>query len=202
MRGGSAIKRGVIINEWWSKILMFSQLDTALSNKLDSLGSQLVSLDTLMMLERLYRKNGFKSVRNLLSLNGSGFNCSVCVWIRVLSSLFGERWIQRIKNQPRIHICAKEKLESCIMQILDALKIYTEKKLESCIKTKKRSVKKVKVRELPFVVLYHTFLSPIIREGRKPAHKEATDAKEVSIEEMLKEIEAFKPDRYMDFPLW
>jgi hypothetical protein len=56
------------------------------------------------------------------------------------------------------------------------------------------------VRDPTFTVIYHTFFSPIIWRGRKEiSHKQA---RKVSIEEMMKEIENFNPDRYKDFPLW
>jgi len=202
-------KTRVIINDWWSKILMFSQLDTALSDKLDSLGIKLVSLDILITLERLHRKKGVESVRSLLSINDSVPNCPACIeaWVRtrVLSSLFGERGVQLLKTSPQLAHSLRRQLESCIAQRLYTLKNYIEKRLESCIKTERKSitkVKKVKVSDPPFIVLYHTFFLPIIWKGRKSSYKEVAGAEDVSFEEMLKEIEAFKPDRCRDFPLW
>jgi hypothetical protein len=49
----------VKLNDWWSKIYMFSQLDTSLLNKLDSIADPLISIDTIIKLDKIYRKNGW-----------------------------------------------------------------------------------------------------------------------------------------------
>jgi hypothetical protein len=41
----------VKLSDWWSKIYLFNQLDTALLNELDSIADPLISLDTLVKLD-------------------------------------------------------------------------------------------------------------------------------------------------------
>ncbi|MEM3666867.1 MAG: hypothetical protein QW222_07295, partial [Candidatus Bathyarchaeia archaeon] len=45
---GFSHKTRVMVNDWWSNMLLFTQLDTAISNEFDSLAYQLISLDTLV----------------------------------------------------------------------------------------------------------------------------------------------------------
>jgi len=58
------------------------------------------------------------------------------------------------------------------------------------------------VSDLPFITLYHTFFSPIIWAGKKGFSQKEAGEEEVSIDEMVREIENFNPDRYRDLPMW
>jgi hypothetical protein len=194
----------VKVNGWWSKIYMFSQLDTALLNEFDSIAMQLLSLDILIKLEKIYRKKGWGKVQGLLSPSKSGLNgaalVEATVMSKVLSKILGEDTLQRLKGNPTLIPPLRKRLESYIIDSLQTLEMYTKKQLESCLKTKETHVMRIGVRDPPFTVIYHTFFSPINWRGKKePSRKQA---RKVSIEEMEKEIENFNPDRYKDFPLW
>jgi hypothetical protein len=96
----------VIVNGWWSKIYMFSQLDTALLNEFDSFTMQLLSLDILIKLEKIHRKKGWGKVQGLLSPNESGLNGAMLVdatvMSKVLSKILGEDTLQRLKGNPAL----------------------------------------------------------------------------------------------------
>ena len=196
----------VKVNGWWSKIYMFSQLDTALLNEFDSIAMQLLSLDILIKLEKIYRKKGWGKVQGLLSPSESGLNgaalVEATVMSRVLSKILEEDTLQRLKGNPALIPPLRKRLESYITDSLQTLEMYTKKQLESCLKTKTKQthIKRMEVSDPPFTVIYHTFFSPIIWEGGRERSQE--QASEATIEEMMKEIENFNPDRYKDFPLW
>jgi hypothetical protein len=195
----------VKVNDWWSKIYLFSQLDTALLNEFDSFALQLLSLDTLIKLEKIYMKKGLREVQDLLSPSESGLNGAT--WVeasvrsKVLSKLLGEDALQRLKGNPTLIPQLRKQLESCIADSLQMLDTFMEKRLESCLKTEENRVMRIGVKDPPFTVIYHTFFSPIIWEGRRERTTQK-QASEATIEEIVKEIEAFNPDRYKDFPLW
>ena len=199
----------VKLNDWWSKIYLFNQLDTALLNELDSIADPLISLDTLVKLDKIYRKNGWKDVQNILSLGESGLNGAICVEdlarSKILSNILGEGTLQLLKSNPALIPQLREKLESCIVESLQELETLSKERMESCLKTRENHNKKVEaenkvVSDPPFIMLYHTFFSPIIWTGKKGfSHKKV---EEVSIDEIEREIERFNPDRYRDFPMW
>jgi len=196
----------VKVNDWWSKTRMFSQLDTRLTEEFDSLAFHLVSLNTLVKVEKLYRKKGLNDVQNLLSNGGSELNgyalMETYVRTHALSSLVGEGAVQRLKADPALVHPLKRQVESSITRRLQNLSAHIEERLEGCSATGERNVKR-KTKDPPYIVLYHTFFSPIIWDGGKEKSREkARLTADVPVQEMLKEIEAFNPDRYKDLPLW
>ena len=198
-------KTRVMVNDWWSSMDLFTQLDTALLNEFDYLAYQLISLNTLVRLEKLYRKNEVEGVQHLLSphkrpqLNNFDL-IEGLVRTQLLSNLIGEEAIQRLKTNPTCIPALRRQLESCIMETLQTLNVYVEKKLESCLKADGANVKRAS-KDPPFTVLYHTFFAPILYGGKKEKASHAK-ALNVSFEEMVKEVEAFNPDRFKEFPLW
>ncbi len=196
----------VKFNDWWNKVYIFNQLDTDLLNEVDSMADHLLSLDTLIALEKIYRRKGCEDVQRFLSPMDSGLNGAerVEAFVRsgVLSNLLGGV-VQRLKSNPALIPQLREKLESCIIESLRMLEKRLEERIETCLKIeenyKKVEGEKKKVSDPPFITFYHTFFSPIIWSGKKEfRHKKA----KVSVDEMMKEIEMFNPDRYRDFPLW
>ena len=198
----------VKLNDWWSKIYLFNQLDTALLNELDSIADPLISLDTLVKLDKIYRKKGWEDVQNILSLGESGVNGAICVEdlarSKILSNILGEGALQYLKSNPALIPPLKQKLGSRIIGSLQKLETLLEERMESRLLKTRENHNKVEtenkvVSDPPFITLYHAFFSPIIWTVKKVSHKR-TD--EVSIDEMEREIERFNPDRYRDFPLW
>jgi len=140
----------VKVNDWWSKICLFSQLDTALLNEFDSFALQLLSLDTLVKLEKIYRKKGLREVQALLSPSESGLNgMEMEARIKGLSKILGKETFQRLKGNPALIPPLKEQLESCIVENLQMLEMFTEKKLESCLKTEENRVTRIRVKDPP-----------------------------------------------------
>lgn len=192
-----SFKVWVKVCDWWEKTVLISQLDTALSNEFDSLGFLVISLSTINMLERIYRREGVEGVQSILD---NSKRMETTVRIHALSKLLGEDSVERLKVNPALIPILRRQLELCTMHSMEMLKIYTEKRLESCLKKGEGSVGRTKPKDPAFTVVYHTFFSPIILEGRKgQAHNKPED---VTVEQMLKQIEAFNPDRFKDFPLW
>ena len=129
----------VLVNGWWNKIYMFSQLDIDLLNSFDPLTTQLLSLQALIRLEKIYRKNGLMEVKRLLSPGSSTLNgamlAEAIVISRILSETLGEDVFQRVKREPAIIPRLRRRLESCITGNLKTLEAYTRQKMELCLKT-------------------------------------------------------------------
>jgi hypothetical protein len=198
----------VLVNSWWSKIYMFSQLDTDILDSFDSLTTQLLSLQVLIRLEKIYKKNGPMEVKRLLCPSSSMLKGTMLVEALVmsknLSETLGEAVFRRVKSAPAIVPCLRRRLESCITENLKTLEAYTREKMESCLKTEENQSTRLSVSNPPYIVIYHTFFSPITWRGKRenPGRHPGEREVEKTVEEMEREIENFQPDRFRDFPLW